>query len=408
MPSWEQVLPRRAVGIGPTRSPPRPMMTTMIEVHPARIPGRWREGYSFDVHTVSSTYVGDDEYGHPRFESQRSPAGELLYWLKYKAEKSAAPELVEAAVSFIRSWDPGVDLLVPVAPSRARPLQPVLLLGEAIAESLRIEFSPGSVRRAREVPQLKDIFGYDETWRLLAGLHEVDPAGLDGGRVLLFDDLFRSGATMNSIAAALYDDGRIADRVCVDHDKDAKPPVTKVFIGGSRRISRLTTAVRQRLDRIVEKGLPVVIGDANGADKAVQAYLLQQRYSPVEVFCSDEVPRNNLGAWPSRVIQPSHARRDVDYYATKDRQMAREATVGLMLWDGESRGTLLNILRLVTLTKPVVVYVGPERVFVDVRSARDFESLASKLDRADARRLREQALSEGLVDTVETQAQLRL
>jgi hypothetical protein len=184
--------------------------------------------------------------------------------------------------------------------------------------------------------------------------------------------------------------------------------VTKVFIGGSRRISRLTTAVRQRLDRIVEKGLPVVIGDANGADRAVQAYLLQQRYSPVEVFCSDEVPRNNLGAWPSRVIRPRHARRDFDYYATKDRQMARVATVGLMLWDGESRGTLLNILRLVTLAKPVVVYVAPEKAFVDVRSGLEFESLASKLDRAVARRLQEQALSEGLVDPVATQAQLRL
>lgn len=29
--------------------------------------------------------------------------------------------------------------------------------------------------------------------------------------MLLFDDLFRSGATMNSITAALYDDGKVAD-----------------------------------------------------------------------------------------------------------------------------------------------------------------------------------------------------
>jgi len=184
--------------------------------------------------------------------------------------------------------------------------------------------------------------------------------------------------------------------------------VTKVFIGGSRRVSRLPTAVRQRLDRIVEKGLPVVVGDAKGADKAVQAYLLQQKYSPVEVFSSDTVPRNNLGGWPSRVIRPNHARRDFDYYATKDRQMAQEASVGLMLWDGESRGTLLNILRLVTHTKPVVVYVAPEKTFVEVRSARDFESLTSKLDGAGARRLREQAVDEGLVVPVDPQAPLGL
>ena len=184
--------------------------------------------------------------------------------------------------------------------------------------------------------------------------------------------------------------------------------MTKVFIGGSRKISRLGGDVRQRLDRIIEKRSPVVIGDANGADKAVQAYLHQQGYGLVEVFCADEAPRNKVGEWPSRPVRPSHPKRDFDYYATKDRQMAREATVGLMLWDGESRGTLLNILRLVAQQKPVVVYVAPEKVFVDVRRVRDFERLAAKLDRTAARRLQEQAFSEGLVAQVEPQPQLRL
>jgi len=45
-----------------------------------------------------------------------------------------------------------------------------------------------------------------------------------------------------------------------------------VFIGGSRDVSRLDAAVKGRLLRIVEKRLPVVIGDASGADKAVQRY----------------------------------------------------------------------------------------------------------------------------------------
>ena len=184
--------------------------------------------------------------------------------------------------------------------------------------------------------------------------------------------------------------------------------MTKVFIGGSRKVSRLSAAVRERLGRIIGKRLPVVIGDASGADKAVQAYLLQEGYDAVEVFCSDETPRNNLGAWPTRVVQPRHTQRDFDYYATKDRQMAREATVGLMLWDGESRGTLLNVLRLVSQGKTAVVYLAPEKAFVDVRSASEFEKLAARLDRTAARRLQEQAVSEGLGLEVAPQAQLRL
>lgn len=67
---------------------------------------------------------------------------------------------------------------------------------------------------------------------------------------------------------------------CLLSDKQA---VTKVFIGGSRHIARLEAEVRRRLDRIVEKGLPVVIGDANGADKAVQRYLSDRQFEMVEV-----------------------------------------------------------------------------------------------------------------------------
>lgn len=54
-------------------------------------------------------------------------------------------------------------------------------------------------------------YDYDERTRLLAGAHTVDKAQVQGRKVLLFDDLYRSGATMNAITAALYDDGAAAD-----------------------------------------------------------------------------------------------------------------------------------------------------------------------------------------------------
>jgi len=55
-------------------------------------------------------------------------------------------------------------------------------------------------------------------------------------------------------------------------------PVTKVFIGGSRRIIRLDAEVKRRIDRMIEKPLQVLVGDANGADKAVQEYLRSKSY----------------------------------------------------------------------------------------------------------------------------------
>ena len=70
---------------------------------------------------------------------------------------------------------------------------------------------------------------------------------------------------------------------------------TKVFIAGSRRLSRLSNDVKRRIDNIIDKGLTVMVGDANGADKAVQRYLRSRHYSNVLVFCMQGGCRNNLG-----------------------------------------------------------------------------------------------------------------
>jgi len=99
--------------------------------------------------------------------------------------------------------------------------------------------------------------------------------------------------------------------------------VTRVFLGGSRDVTRLDAEVKHRLARIVEKGLPVLVGDANGADKAVQRYLSEQHFERVEVFAADASPRNNLGGWPVRVVRPTHTRRDFDYYARTERWLPR-------------------------------------------------------------------------------------
>jgi competence protein ComFC len=183
----------------------------MVNVAPMKIPGRWRDGYALDHHTVSSTYLGDDEFGHAQFETKRSEVGELLYRLKYKSDASAVASIVETVAAFIASWKPGVDMIVPVPPSRPRASQPVLVLADALAKRRNLPCAPSCVTRTGDVPELKNVYDYNERTRLLAGAHSVDKAQAQGRKILLFDDLFRSGATMNAITAALYDDGGAAD-----------------------------------------------------------------------------------------------------------------------------------------------------------------------------------------------------
>ena len=178
--------------------------------------------------------------------------------------------------------------------------------------------------------------------------------------------------------------------------------MTKVFIGGSRRISKLDTEVKRRIDRMIEKRLPIIVGDANGVDKAVQDYLHAKNYDLVEVFCSGDACRNNRGGWPTRTVQVAKGgkRKDFSFYATKDRAMAEEATVGLMLWDGESVGTVMNVLRLIQRHKKVVVYVAPKHEFVDVKSEADWEEFLAHCERPLKDRVVKESVAEMSLGTV--------
>jgi len=139
------------------------------------------------------------------FETLRSPAGEMLYRLKYSNDAAAVEPLCAALVRFIRKWKPGIDLLVPVPPSRKRPKQPVLILANAVATAMGLAVAPQAVNPMAGLPEIKDVHGYDSRMKLLKGAFKV--TGVKGRRVLLLDDLYRSGATMNAVAGALYDGG---------------------------------------------------------------------------------------------------------------------------------------------------------------------------------------------------------
>lgn len=172
--------------------------------------GRWREGYALDVHTLTSIFVGHDEFGHPRFESTRSEVGELLYRLKYSRDQSVVDQIAEAAARLVRGWQPNLDVIVPVPASTRRAVQPVILLANALGQKLCINVAD-CVTTTRDPSPLKNVSDFDERMRLLAGLYKVDASATAGKRVLLFDDLYRSGSTMNEITATLYDQGRARD-----------------------------------------------------------------------------------------------------------------------------------------------------------------------------------------------------
>jgi hypothetical protein len=129
-----------------------------------------------------------------------------------------------------------------------------------------------------------------------------------------------------------------------------------IFLGGSRDIFELPVPTIERIGAIVAAEHGVLIGDAPGADAEMQGLLAGYNYEHVGVFHAGTEPRNNLGDWAAYHIPPPDGAQGFAVHAAKDREMARRADFGLMVWDGISPGTCLNVLRLAKNGSPSVVY----------------------------------------------------
>lgn len=75
-----------------------------------------------------------------------------------------------------------------------------------MAGLLGVPLCPG-LKKVKKTPQLKDLGDYHERREALQDAFEIDASETKGKRILLFDDLYGSGATVQTIAEALLKHG---------------------------------------------------------------------------------------------------------------------------------------------------------------------------------------------------------
>lgn len=180
-----------------------------MEINPQILRGNWAAGWALDLHTVSSRPLVDGV-----FATEYTQAGEALYQLKYRYDRSKIEPLAEAAVVLIEARPElhGLDAIIPVPPSEEnRPFQPVYTVAGAIARRLDLAVGIGYLMKVRKTHALKDIQDSRNRKGELEGAFMVKDARFDEKDVLLFDDLFRSGETLREITHVLHTQGKVAN-----------------------------------------------------------------------------------------------------------------------------------------------------------------------------------------------------
>lgn len=178
-----------------------------------KLEGNWHVGYAIDIHTVASTYIGVNEYGHDIWDNKRSEMGELVYQLKNCSDLSTIPKIV----GLLKELD-GIEkfaAIIPVPPSnKARAYQPVDEICRALGTDRNVPVLIGYLDKTGG-GQLKNVDDPEERQKLLEGSITITgKEDIAGKHVLLVDDLYRSGATLNACCSILLEKAKAAS-VCV-------------------------------------------------------------------------------------------------------------------------------------------------------------------------------------------------
>ena len=170
--------------------------------HPRQLKGPWQAGWALGFH---SSFTGA--------EWNRSSTGELAYRLKYQGDLEAIPPLVEQSVTLISEHPElaQVDTILPVPPSSPRQVDPVSTFALALGQHIGIPVMK-SLAKTRQTSPQKELHTLAQKLANVAGAFGIQTP-VKGKRLLVVDDLFDSGATLEEITRLLQKAG--AAKICV-------------------------------------------------------------------------------------------------------------------------------------------------------------------------------------------------
>ena len=176
-------------------------------INPVAIEGLWDEGYALDLYTLSSEFIGEDAFGHPRFSNTYSEVGRLLYQFKYNGHLDTRQQIASVAVEFLHDWleDKDVDTILPCPASLVREIQPVYAIAYEISELMGIAYTDQVLKKNSSIA----VKNTAKEERNLEGLIIKEKSAKRPCNVLLIDDIVDTGTTANECVRLLKQDPNI-------------------------------------------------------------------------------------------------------------------------------------------------------------------------------------------------------
>ena len=179
-----------------------PIAAYLSHPHPRPLPGPWEVGLALEFHSRFSGSAWS-----------RSPVGELVYRLKYQQDQNALEPLVARALAVCQEHPQlaQMEAVLSVPPSESRTFDPVSAFAKALASRLDTPFRPVLVKTRQTNPQ-KELRTLAQKRANVAGAFAVR-GQLEAKNLLVVDDLYDSGATLEEVTRILQQVG--ARKICV-------------------------------------------------------------------------------------------------------------------------------------------------------------------------------------------------
>lgn len=177
-----------------------------MKVNVQQINGNWDLGYSLDKHVLSSTYIGDNQWGHPEFNTTRSEIGEALFQLKYRSDFNQVTSIANQLSTSLSKYFSSASLVIPMPPSKQRARQPVIEIARVVAKNMGIPCNENLLQKIQDTPQMKDIQDREDKVKTLVRAFSINDT-LNEGKydILIIDDLFDTGSSLEAATHVLRD-----------------------------------------------------------------------------------------------------------------------------------------------------------------------------------------------------------